>query len=212
MADQLHTAHKITSEHINLTSYSTMNVRYAVQLLSRSVGEILKQYYPNQGMESTAQLCLMDSFFDCLNVRSFTEHKTLREPNVAPYKNCEDPRLNWLVDNFLVYLRNWKLYTETLPGNLSQSDCEKMFISHQTYEGFLITVYSMVEVTRYLLSIGAPEVLSNWFNQDILEEHFSQHRTLGHRNENPSSYAFGYQENIVRDRRTVMKITGNTSG
>ena len=75
MAVQLHTAHKITSEHINLTSYSTMNVQYAEQVLSQSVGEILKQYYPNQVIESTAQLCLtMDSFFDCLNVRSFTEH------------------------------------------------------------------------------------------------------------------------------------------
>ena len=70
----------------------------------------------------------------------------------------------------------------------------------------------MVEVTRYLLSKGVPEVLSNRFNQDILEEHFGQHRSLGHRNENPSSYAFGYQENVVRDWKTVMKITGNTSG
>ena len=48
---QLHTMHKITSQHIILTSYTTMNVRYAVQVLSQSVGEILKQYYPNQGME-----------------------------------------------------------------------------------------------------------------------------------------------------------------
>ena len=155
---------------------------------------------------------MMDTFFDCLNVRSFTEHKTSCKPNVAPYKNCDDPRFNWLIDNCLVYLRNWKLYTETLPGNLSQSDREKMFISCQTYEGFVITVYSMVEVTRYLLSKGVPEVLSNRINQDILEEHFGQHRSLGRRNENPSSYAFGYQENIVRDRKTIMKITGNTSG
>ena len=70
----------------------------------------------------------------------------------------------------------------------------------------------MVEVTRYLLSKGVPEELSNLFNQDILEEGFEQHRSLGRRNGNPSSYAFGYQENIVRDRKTVMKITGNTSG
>ena len=161
-------------------------------------------------MESTAQLWLMmDSFFDCPNVRSFTEHKTSRKPNVAPYKNCDDPRLNWLIDNFLVYLRNWKLYTETLPGNLSQSDREKMFISRQT---FVITVYSMVEVTRHLSSKGVPEVLSNRFIQHILEEHFGQHRSLGRRNENPSSFAFGYQEDTVRDRQTVMKITLNTSG
>ena len=203
----------IKSEHINLTRYSTMNFQYAVQVLSRSVGEILKQYYPNQEMESTAQLCLMmDSFFDCLNVRSFTEHKTSRKPNVAPYKNCDDPRFNWLIDNFLVYLRNWKLYTETLPGKLSQSDREKIFSSRQTYEGFVITVYSMFEVTRHLSSKGGPDVLSIRFNQDILEEHFDQHRSLGRRNENPSSYAFGYQGNVVRDRKTVIKITGNTSG
>ena len=30
---QLHKMHKITSEHINLTSYSTMNVGYAVEVL-----------------------------------------------------------------------------------------------------------------------------------------------------------------------------------
>ena len=47
---------KLSQEHIVLNPYSCMNVRLAVQLLSYSVGKILKEYYP-ESMHATAVLC-----------------------------------------------------------------------------------------------------------------------------------------------------------
>ena len=63
---------KIREEHVRLTSYSRMNVRLAVQVLSESVSNILYEYYPDA--HGTAELCVyMDKFFDCLNVRNRKE-------------------------------------------------------------------------------------------------------------------------------------------
>ena len=47
--------------------------------LSASVAAVLKSFGPHESA-ATAKLCYMiDSFFDCLNVRSLTEHKKKRQ-------------------------------------------------------------------------------------------------------------------------------------
>ena len=51
-----------------------------------------------------------------------------------------------------------------------------MFISHQTYQGLKITVYSLIEITKFLLSAGMKFVLSEKFCQDALEEYFGHQR------------------------------------
>ena len=49
---------KITTNHISLTPYSTMNVRLAVQILSSSVSTALKTYGPPEAL-GTAKYCEM---------------------------------------------------------------------------------------------------------------------------------------------------------
>ena len=51
---------------------------------------------------------LQDQFFDCMNVRNCTEHKTKLKPFLKPYTSIEDERFNWLTDVFLKYLSDWK--------------------------------------------------------------------------------------------------------
>ncbi|XP_012566352.2 uncharacterized protein LOC105850424 [Hydra vulgaris] len=64
---------KLTQDHIKLSAYSVMNVRLAAQVLSSSVSNILKNYYPDD-TNGTAKFCeMLDSFFDCLNVRNSSE-------------------------------------------------------------------------------------------------------------------------------------------
>lgn len=47
----------------------------------------------NGEAQGTAKLCeMVDGFFDCLNVRSLTEHKQKRKPFVAPYTSPDDER------------------------------------------------------------------------------------------------------------------------
>ena len=55
---------QLTQDHINLTSYSKMNV----QVLSRSVSNVFNDWGP-AGAKETPKFCRMiDSFFDLLNV------------------------------------------------------------------------------------------------------------------------------------------------
>ena len=65
-----------------------------------------------------------------------------------------------------------------------------MFISWQTFEGFKITVYSIIECVQFLLSEGMQYVLSERFCQDPLEEYFGNQRKIGNR--------FGYNDNTIR--------------
>ena len=69
---------RLTFDHIKLTSYSTMRVNLAAQVLSTSVAAVLKAFSPPE-TAGTAKLCeMVDSFFDCLNVRSTQEHQRKR--------------------------------------------------------------------------------------------------------------------------------------
>ena len=87
-----------------------------------------------------------------------------------------------------------------------------MFISHQTYEGLQITLFSTIEATKYLLQHGCSYVLTEKFDQDSSEEHFGNIRSVIRRNDNPSLYQQGYSENIVRIKRSITPVNGNTKG
>ena len=114
---------------------------------------------------------------------------------LKPYTSCDDERLNWLENTFLKYLADWKKSTEDRPGNFSPIDRQKMFLSLQTYEGLQMTVYSVIEVTKFLLSKGMAFVLTNCFNQDVVEEYFGWQHSLGRRSDNPNIWQFGFNDN-----------------
>ena len=113
---------------------------------------------------------------------------------------------------FLEYLRKWKESTERRPGNFTQAARGKMFISWQTYEGFQITVHSVIEVCKFLLQEGMEYVLTERFCQDIVEEYFGSQRKLGRRNDNPDIRTFGYNDNTIRIQRAISCQSGNTRG
>ena len=212
MENGLKVCPKLTPEHIELTAYSVMNVRLAAQALSETTANILKEYYSND-THATAELCgYMDKFFDALNVRSPREGTIKRKEFLLPYTRVDDPRFAWLENDFLKYLQDWKRSIEDREGSFSGSSKEKMFLSLQTFEGLQITCYSVIEATKYLLQDGMQFVLTNRFNQDVVEEHFGRQRSLGRRNDNPNLWQFGYNENTIRIQRSVTPVTGNTSG
>lgn len=112
---------RLTYDHVKLNSYSTMRVSLAAQVLSSTVAAVLKNFDPADAA-ATSKLCAMvNSYFDCLNVRSTTEHQRKRKPFLAPYTAVNDPRFTWLLNDFLGYLRDWKASTANRPGNFSQN-------------------------------------------------------------------------------------------
>ena len=56
--------------------------------------------------------------------------------------------------NFLVYLENWKSCVEKRKGNFGRAERNEMFLSHQTYGGILISVYSVIKSVNFLLQDG----------------------------------------------------------
>ena len=74
------------------------------------------------------------------------------------------------------------------PGNFSTTARAKMFISWQTFEGLQITVYSIIDVVKFLLKSGVPYILTERFCQDLLEEYFGKQRQMGRRADNPDMH------------------------
>ncbi len=204
---------KLRYEHVNFSCFSVMRVNLAVQVLSSRMSAVLSNFGPPEAA-ATANLCkVMDKFFDCLNVRSLVEHKTKRKQDLKPYSCPQDERLAWLEGEFLKYFEDWEESIERRADReYSQSEKTRMFISRQTHEGLKITVQSVVEATKFLLSEGADFVLTERFNQDPVEEYFGHQRKLGRRNDNPDLRSFGYNDNAIRIQRRIATVVGNPKG
>ena len=110
------------------------------------------------------------------------------------------------------YLHQWKESTTTRQGNFTQNARARMFLSWQTYEGFRITVHSIIEATRFLLHEGMEFVLTERFCQDPVEEYFGKQRKIGRRSDNPDIRMFGYSSNTIRIQRSISCQSGNTRG
>ena len=85
-----------------------------------------------------------------------------------------------------------------------------MFTSWQTYERLQISVYSLIEATKFLLTEGFEFVLTERVCQDVLEEYFGRQRSLGRRNNNPTLKEFGYNDNTLRIQHSCATVMGNT--
>lgn len=209
----LHMLPNLSADHILLNSYSVMKVKLAVQVLSDSMAVALRQLLGDEASE-TSKLCgMMNKFFDCMNVRSVTEHRHKNNANVKPYTDVNDERLDWLQSGFLCYLNTWKNNIQRRGNNFSTNAKAKMFISWQTFEGFKITSYSTKEVVPLLLHEGFEYVLTERFCQDVLEEYFGYQRGMQRRADNPSLKEFGYNANAIAIQRQLAPIIhGNVSG
>ena len=83
-----------------------------------------------------------------------------------------------------------------------------MFISWQTYEGLQISVFSVIEATKFVLQEGMEFVLIERFCQDPAEEYFGNQRKLGRRSDNPDISSFGYNNNTIRTREQYLVKVG----
>ena len=75
-----------------------------------------------------------------------------------------------------------------------------MLISLQTYEGFKITVNSIIEAVQFLLQHEVSYVLMESFCQDPLKNYFGHQRSLEARKDNPSLWDFGLNDNAIRNQ------------
>lgn len=211
----LHQLPKLTTQHIQLKSYSKMKVSFAAQILSNTVAQALARYYRSGEASETAKFCkMLNDFFDCMNVRSSSESQRKRNPLIAPYTKSDDFRFNWMMNVFLKYLDDWKSSIQTRDGNFTSDDRARMFLSMQTFKGLKISVRSAVDVIKFLLNEGVEFVLTERFCQDDVEEYFGFQRAQGRRSDNPTVAEFGYNDNRIAILRDIAPAIaeGNVSG
>ena len=124
LEDGLHLLPKITTDHVNLTSYSVIRVNLAAQVLSSTMANVLKTFGPPDAA-GTAKFCeMMDKFFacfNCFNVHSLSEGTKTRKAFLLPYEDVNDERFAWLTDEFLHYLSDWQISIKERPGNFDET-------------------------------------------------------------------------------------------
>jgi hypothetical protein len=188
-----------------------MKVSLAIQVFSKSMANALRFFHAGGEADELAKFIeMVNDFFDMANTRSSTEHVHKRNPNVKPYTDPNDRRLTWMTDVFLPYLDQWKTNVASRPG-FTKDQQQTMFLSSQTYEGYQITINSLVNVFKFLLSAGFSYVLTERFMQDVLEEYFGYQRASGRRSDNPTAYEFGYNDITINMQKTI-KPKGNVYG
>ena len=65
-----------------------------IQFLSKSVADAFTFFGDDAMSETEVFAQKFDWFFDCLNVRSLTEWRAKRKPDLKPYNSPDDSRLN----------------------------------------------------------------------------------------------------------------------
>ena len=131
----------------------------------------------------------------------------------SDYPHLMKTSRNWLENDFLKYFADWEKSIAARTG-FEEKEKEKMFISRQTMEGIKITVHSVVECVKFLLSCGMEYVLTERFTQDLLELYFGLQRACGASNDNPTVQQFGWNDSAIRARGELAKarVEGNTKG
>ena len=205
---------KLTPDHVYLTSFSVMKVNLAAQIMSSTVANALEEKSGPHVWATVKFIRMVNKWFDILNSRNLLEAQRKRNPDIAPISSVDDPRLNWLMEEFLPYFSEWEREVDTFYPHLPKSERAAKQLSHQTLTGLKLTTKSIVACTKFLLNQGAQFIMTDHFNQDPLERHFSHYRQKGGANENPSVFEVCHLINQVRavSTQAVAPRHGNVRG
>jgi len=203
---------KLTREHVNVTAFGAMKVRYAAQVLSSSVANALELFYDDRVTETVLFIRHMDRFFDCLNVHNKDQSGRKRNKYLEVFSDVQDERLEYLNGEFLDYFRSWRDSVDMRRGDFTRSQKNGMMLSYQTLEGIEITVKSVTACIQYCLGKGMDYVLTERFNQDPLEQHFGVHRASQGCNTNPTLKDFNNSMVKIRTvgSQALAPFRGNT--
>ena len=90
--DNLRKSYKLNAQNFFINSYSGMKVKYAAQVLSRTVAKDIK----DMGWPGTNELVkfirMVNDWFDCLNGAFSTHGQKTRNPKLDPYRRVEEEK------------------------------------------------------------------------------------------------------------------------
>jgi len=168
---------KLTRNHVYLNSSSRMNVRYAFQVLSGSVADAIEMKFPLK-KETAAFVRTFNKFIDCLN-GEYTGHGiATRNPNLEPYRDPNDPRLDWLVDVFLKYFKDWEHEVIIRFAKMTPAERDRHILPRQTVQNIERTVMAFREIVRFMLVEAGAEFFVPRASVKIFSNNTSGNRGL----------------------------------
>lgn len=183
LATGLRVVPKLQDAHISPNNFQKMSVRLAVQLFSSSTANGIL-FYKERGIKelrdanSTISFVKkMDRLFDALNRRHHNDRIT---------KNSEDLRV---IEEAVKWIDEWESFVSCLKEPVKR----QTFLDSQTIESFRLTLNSMNELTKELLTTyGFAYVLTGCFNRDPLERFFGMIHEDSRSDTNPTKVHFMY--------------------
>jgi hypothetical protein len=73
-------------------------------------------------------------------------------------------------------------------------------------------VHSTVETVKFLLSQGVDSVLTERFQQDLLDEYFGNQRQRGRRSDNPDASRFAYNDRALDVQCNIVPTKAGNTG
>ncbi|CAG4992503.1 unnamed protein product [Colias eurytheme] len=174
-------AYKLTNSHINPTTLERMKVRYATQLLSRTVACGISTYIDFNVLDESAKdtvefIQKMNDLFDALNSSTFRDH--------YPYKNAysgEDCQRNFFIE-MLTLIKSIKLIHPIKKNDVTKT---VKFI-----QGFQITIQSILDLFDDLKQEGHKFLLTRRLNRDIFDNFFGKIRSKNGNATKPTARKF----------------------
>ena len=220
----LRKSYKLNAMNVYPDSYARMKVKYAGQVISRTVAQDLEDQKWEEAAETVTFLRRTNDWFDCLNGAHSSQGKRTRNKNLEPYTSENDSRFDDIL-SFLKYLEEWKEdawnanhsqsvnCTTTMPGDGPEDEDtidegnppgeeddtpgSKRILSRQTLEGIEMTSRAFISVVKFMLKEGADFINARIFTQDPLEQHFSKLRAGQGGSNNPNLTQVMYRNRAI---------------
>ena len=93
-----------------------MKVSLAAQVFRKTVGLALSYAYSDAVVETSKFVLLVNKWFHIMNTKHLTEARQKRNPDLEPFTDVNDIRLQWLQNEFLTYFGGWERYVNNIPN------------------------------------------------------------------------------------------------
>lgn len=212
--DNFRKSYKLNAQNVFPNAFSCMKVKYAAQVLSETVAlDLVSKQWPGTS-ETVEFIRKFNKFFDVLNGAHSSQAARSRNPNLAAYTSADDPRIKWLEEEFLGWLKKWKEQVMAMPISAKQK--EKLQLSWQTLIGLETSIRGFKAELEFMFNLPEPPkfIMARSSSQDPLEQHFGGQRQGrgGSRNPNASQFLSYQVKSAVVRNLGVTKRGANVEG
>jgi len=194
--------HKLTQDHIYLTSESKMRNHLAEDVLNKEMFHLMKLYRESLGdagskLDVTIELLQNTSAL----IKNFRDSR--------PITDVSDERLIENHDAMLWFIQ-WE---KSIKEDREIKNKEKHMISHQTREDIISSIMGFEELCVDKLKVSNASIIPSRLNSDVIENMFCQQRTLHNgANTNPTYLGYCHSVNLVIIGQTSISRKSNVGG